>query len=340
MNFYCHVPKKSLKKCDDNFITISGKRFRTFIYTNYIGNKMETFGNQKSQKVAHKYLCKKCDYKCNRKNDFTKHLSTDKHNGNILETFGNQKSQKVATVFYCICGKGYKDRSGLWKHKKNCVATLHDKIMNNDNADIVCELVKQNKELKELLIEQNNKILEVVKEGKIINTTNNTNNTMNNHFNLNFFLNEKCKDAVNIQDFVNSLQIQLNDLEETGRIGYINGITKIFVKGLQEMDICKRPIHCSDLKREILYVKDKDKWEKDNGNEKLKNAIRVVSNKNAQQVYKWGMNNPEYMNGDSKKNDEYLKLINITMGGSTTEEEYKNLEKIAKNVVKEVCIDK
>ena len=169
MKFYGLVPKYLLNFCYDNFKTIQGKRFRTFIYTNYIGNKMETFGNQKSQKVANKYLCKKCDYKCNRKNDFMKHLATDKHNGNILETFGNQKSQKVASVFYCICGKGYKDRSGLWKHKKICVASLHDKIMNNGNGDIVCELVKQNKELKELLIEQNNKILDVVKEGKIIN---------------------------------------------------------------------------------------------------------------------------------------------------------------------------
>ena len=300
---------------------------------------METFGNQNSQKLSTKFLCNKCDYICFRKSDFIKHLATDKHNGNGLETFGNQNSQKLSTKFECICGKGYKNRSGLWKHKRICVESLHDKIMTNDNADIVCELVKQNKELKDLLVEQNNKILEVVKEGKIINN-NNTNNTMKNHFNLNFFLNEKCKDAVNIQDFVNSLHLQLNDLEETGRIGYINGITKIFVKGLQEMDVCKRPIHCSDLKREVLYVKDKDKWEKDNGNEKLKKAIRVVSNKNAQQVYKWGVNNPEYKNSDSKKNDEYLKLVNVSMGGSTTEEEYKNVDKIAKNIVKEVFIDK
>ena len=299
---------------------------------------METFGNQNSQKLSTIFLCEKCDYECFRKSDFIKHLSTDKHNGNVLETFGNQNSQKLSTKNDCICGKTYKNRSGLWKHKKNCVASLHDKIMTNDNADIVCELVKQNKELKELLLEQNNKILEVVKEGKIIN--NNTNNTMNNHFNLNIFLNEKCKDAVNIQDFVNSLQLQLKDLEETGRIGYINGITKIFVKGLQEMDICKRPIHCSDLKREILYVKDKDKWEKDSGNEKLKNAIRVVSNKNAQQVYKWGITNPEFKNSESKKNDEYLKLVNVSMGGSTSEEEFKNVDKIARNIVKEVLIDK
>jgi hypothetical protein len=297
---------------------------------------METFGNQNSQKLSTKFSCKKCDYICFRKSDFVKHLSTDKHNGNVLETFGNKNSQKLSTKFDCICGKIYKNRSGLWKHKKICVESLHDKVMTNDNADIVCELVKQNKELKELLLDQNNKILDIVKEGKIIN---NTNNTMNNHFNLNIFLNEKCKDAINIQDFVNSLQLQLKDLEETGRIGYINGITKIFVKGLQEMDIYKRPIHCSDLKREILYVKDQNKWEKDNGNEKLKNAIRVVSNKNAQQVYKWGINNPDTVNNENKS-DEYLKLVNVSMGGSTTEEELSNLSKIAKNVVKEVYIEK
>jgi hypothetical protein len=256
-----------------------------------------------------------------------------------METFGNQKSEKVVTFFECLCGKRYKDRSGLWKHKQKCFQTLQHKIMSNDNVDVVCELVKQNKELKDLLVEQNNKILDIMKEGKVV-TNNTMNNTMNNNFNINFFLNEKCKDAVNIQDFVNSLELQLKDLEETGRIGYINGITKIFVKGLQEIDVCKRPIHCSDLKREVLYVKDKDKWEKDNGNEKLKNAIRIVSNKNAQQVYKWGMNNPDYKDSESKKNDEYLKLVNITMGGSTREEENRNLDKIAKNVVKEVFIDK
>ena len=300
---------------------------------------MATFGNQNSQKLSTKFLCEKCDYLCFRKSDFVKHNTTDKHNGNQMATFGNQNSQKLSTFFECLCGKKYKDRSGLWKHKKKCFESLQHKIMSNDNVDIVCELVKQNKELKDLLVDQNAKILEIMKEGKII-TNNNTNNTMNNNFNLNFLLNEKCKDAVNIQDFVNSLELQLKDLEETGRIGYINGITKIFVKGLQEMDVCKRPIHCSDLKREVLYVKDKDKWEKDSGNERLKNAIRVVSNKNAQQVYKWGIHNPEYKDSDSKKNDEYMKLINVSMGGSTTEEENRNLDRIAKNVVKEVFIDK
>ena len=120
----------------------------------------------------------------------------------------------------------------------------------------------------------------------------------------------------------------------------MNGITKIFIKGLQELDICKRPIHCSDLKRETLYIKDKNTWEKDSEKSKLKNAIRILSNKNAQQVYKWGEQHPEYKNMDSKKNDEYMKMINISMGGSTYEEENKNLEKIAKNLVKEVLIEK
>ena len=299
---------------------------------------MATFGNQNSQKVAFKYLCEKCDYKCNRKNDFTKHLSTDKHNGNEMETFGNKKSQKVASFFYCICGKGYKDRSGIWKHKKNCVASLHDKIMNNDNADIVCELVKQNKELKEILIEQNNKILDVVKEGKIINTTN---NTMNNHFNLNFFLNEKCKDAVNIQDFVNSLQIQLKDLEETGRIGYINGITKIFVKGLQEMDVCKRPIHCSDLKREILYVKDQDKWSKDDEDkQKLRQAIKHIAHKNIKMLPEWKKQHPEYKYDEGHTNDQYLNIIRQSMGGSDKKEDIEYENKIISKVAKIVTIDK
>jgi hypothetical protein len=299
---------------------------------------MSTFINKKVAKVAKSFHCDLCDYVCFKKSNYDKHILTDKHKNQHLSTFINQKVAKVASsvkAFECVCGKLYKERSGLWRHKQKCELTsVKTDITNNNNVDIVCELMKQNKDLKDMLIEQNNKILEIAKEGKNI-----TNNTMNN-FNLNIFLNEKCKDAVNILDFINSLQVQLKDLEETGRIGYVNGITKIFIKGLQELDICKRPIHCSDLKRETLYIKDQNTWEKDSEKSKLKNAIRILSNKNAQQVYKWGQENPEYKDTDSKKNDEYMKLIHITMGGSTCEEENKNLEKIAKNVVKEVLIDK
>jgi hypothetical protein len=301
---------------------------------------MSTFVNQNSPKITKKFACEICDYKCCKKSDLTKHFNTLKHKS--AEAL--YRVALLSTQHICICGKSYKDRSGLWRHKQKCevkeqLNNSNTNVTNNgNNIDIVCELMKQNKELKDMLVEQNNKIMEIIKEGKTI--TNNTNNTTLNNFNLNIFLNEKCKDAVNILDFINSLQVQLKDLEETGRIGYVNGITKIFIKGLQELDICKRPIHCSDLKRETLYIKDKNTWEKDSEKSKLKNAIRILSNKNAQQVYKWGEQHPEYKNMDSKKNDEYMKIINISMGGSTYEEENKNLEKIAKNLVKEVLIEK
>ena len=295
---------------------------------------MSTFVNQNSPKIAEFFFCKKCDYKCSKNSDYNKHLSTHKHFVNICQHLSTKSRQNSPKLFDCVCGKVYKDRSGLWRHKQKCKS----RKQMVDTFDIIDELIKQNKELKDMMLEQNNKIIEMAKEGKNPVVTNH--NTMNNNFNLNIFLNETCKDALNITDFVDSLKLQFKDLEDTGRLGYINGITKIFLNGLQALDISKRPIHCSDLKRETVYVKDQNKWEKDCGNMKLKKAIKVVTNKNAQQVYSWGQTHPEHQDSHSKKNDEYLKLVSITMGGSTCEEENRNLDKIAKNVLKEIYIDK
>ena len=186
-----------------------------------------------------------------------------------------------------------------------------------------------------MLIEQNTKIIEIAKEGKHV-----TNHTTNN-FNINFFLNEQCKDALNIMDFVSSLQLQLKDLEDTGKIGYVEGISKIFIRGIKELDIYKRPIHCSDLKRETLYIKDQDIWEKeDKDKTRIKKAIKFVGSKNIQQIPIWIEQNPQCKNSDSKKNDEYMDLIVNAMIGSTPEEQLDNINKIIKNVSKEVFIDK
>jgi hypothetical protein len=179
---------------------------------------------------------------------------------------------------------------------------------------------------------------ELAKEGKYV--TNNTTNN-NTHFNLNVFLNEKCKDAVNLMDFIDSLQVKLKDLEYTARIGYVEGISQIFINGLSELDVHKRPIHCSDFKRDVLYIKDHDLWEKEDDNKsKLTRAIKIIGNKNIKQISTWQKENPEYNNPESKQNERYMKMLCNAMSGSTKEEQDINLQKIIKNVTKEVVIDK
>jgi hypothetical protein len=158
---------------------------------------------------------------------------------------------------------------------------------------------------------------------------------------LNVFLNEKCKDALNLTDFVDTLKVKLRDLENTARLGYAEGVTQIFINGLSELNVHKRPIHCSDSKREVLYIKDQDTWEKeDEDRTKLSKAIKTIGHKNIQQITEWQKVNPEYNNPESKQNDRYMKMICNVMSGSTVEEQQSNLQKVIKNVTKEVIIDK
>lgn len=196
-------------------------------------------------------------------------------------------------------------------------------------------LIKENSEFKNI-------ILEIVKtvQPNTINNTNNNNNTTNN-FNLQFFLNDTCKDAINLVDFVNSLQVKLKDLEETAVIGYSEGVTRIFINGLNELDINKRPIHCSDAKRETLYIKEHDEWTKEDSDKThLSKAIKTVGKKNIQQIFEWQKKYPEYNDPNSRDNDRYMKMICNTMSGATEEEQFKNLDKIIKNITKQVVIDK
>jgi len=313
-------------------------------------------------KFSENFLCECCDYKCNRKSDFKKHLLSSKHEKN--DAGMTQNSQKFSnnseTIFRCDCGKEYKHRQGLWKHQKKCTFKEENEnalIQNDEVSDVkdssqlglITELfqeqLKENKELKELLIEQNKKLIELAEksqqQGQITNITNNNTNNNTNNFNLQFFLNEQCKDALNIMDFINQLQLKTSDLDMVGRVGYTEGISKIFVRGLKELDIFKRPLHCSDLKREVLYVKDKDSWEKD-GEEKnkMKNAIKFIAAKNFNMLNDWIEDNPEYNDYDSKKHKEYHNIIIKASGGATPEEEEKNYNKIIRNVAQEITIDK
>jgi hypothetical protein len=205
--------------------------------------------------------------------------------------------------------------------------------------ELVLQLIHQNQKLQEMLYEQHNKMYEIAKEGKSITNNNTTNN--NSQFNLNVFLNEQCKDALNLMDFVDSLNVQLKDLEYTASAGYAEVIYKFFINGLSNLSVHSRPIHCSDAKREILYIKDNGEWFKDDSQKsKLTDAIKKVGSKNMKQIVEWQKAYPEYNDPSSKQNDKYMKMICNAMSGSTKEESDKNYGKIIKNIVKEVVIDK
>jgi hypothetical protein len=205
----------------------------------------------------------------------------------------------------------------------------------NLSSDLLVELIRQNKELQNVLVEQNNKIIEMSKPQFVIN------NTTNNQFNLHVFLNEQCKDALNIMDFVNSLQLQVKDFEATGRLGFVEGISRIIVNGLKQIDVHKRPIHCTDVKRETLYIKDQDLWERANPDKnKLKRAVNIVAQKNLRQLPKWQEENPQCVDINTKENEAYLQLSLAALGGRTPEEDAKYMDKIVRNVLKEVVIDK
>jgi hypothetical protein len=289
-----------------------------------------------TSKVASILVCEKCDYNTSRKSSYTKHLLSAKH---CQVTFGDELVAKSCIKYKCEnCDKNYSSRNGLWKHKKICstfeVPSIKDLIGNiHTLTKTVMTVVQENKEL-------NKQIIELSKKPNITNC-NNTTNSNNKTFNLQFFLNETCKDALSITEFVNSLQLKIQDLEETGRLGYVQGITRIFLNGLKDLDINERPLHCSDAKREVIYIKDTDQWVKDNENkDKLTLAIKTIANQNIKQISKWQKENPNYNDSNSKKNNLYLKIVSNAMSGGTEAECSKNYNTIITNIAKETTIEK
>lgn len=286
------------------------------------------------------FECIICDYKSCNKKDFTRHINTIKHKKLINQSELTNASQKCPKFGCLKCGKEYKDNSGLWRHKKKC---SNDKITittKDGQQELVQFLLKENSEFKQLMIEQNKHMIELAK-----NTAghHNTSNVVNNNqqFNLNLYLNETCKNAMNIMDFVNQLPVSIKQLEDTGRLGYAEGISRIFIDGLKQINVNDRPIHCSDLKRETLYIKDNNEWNKECEEKTiLTNAIKHVAHKNMKQISEWTKIHPEYKDYDSKENDRYLKIVCESMSGSTEEETNKNYSKIIRNIVKESVIDK
>ena len=284
------------------------------------------------------YECKICDFNTSNKKDYNRHLGTAKH---IFLMNPNEKNPKKPQKYYkCNCGKEYKHSSSLCAHRKKCFGNIH--ADNNSSVDpslndlktmtgMMIELFKNNNDFQK-------QVLEICKNNNISNF-HNTNNSHNNNktFNLQFFLNEECKDAMNLSDFVNSIQLKLSDLENIGKIGYVDGISDIMIKGLNEIELNKRPVHCSDAKRETLYVKQENKWEKDTEETKqMFKAVRDVDKKaSILLMSEWKDANPELTNSKSNQNKQFIKLV-----GEVNDGDEANVKKVIKKVAKQVVIDK
>ena len=308
---------------------------------------------KKSPKVAKKYECITCDYFTSKYSDYVKHSSTLKHTNNhdatLLLQNATNISDKCIETYACNCGKKYNHSSSYYRHKKSCITEEPLPNSDFDNPEnLIKYLMKENAEFKQLLIDQNKQMMAqnnnmMSQNDRIMELSKNVgnHNNNNNSFNLNMYLNETCKDALNIMDFVNQLKIGLTELEETGRLGFANGISKIFIDGLKQIDINNRPVHCSDSKRETLYIKSNNEWNKEDGERKiLTSALKHVANKNIKQISEWTKVHPDYNDSDSKDNDRFLQIVSEAMSGSTVDETNKNYNKIIKNIVKETVIEK
>jgi len=299
---------------------------------------MTTIDNIFLAKTSNTFCCELCDYTTKRKHNFNLHLQSIRHKNNEIDNENNGFLAKTSKQYECKkCNKIFNDRAGLWRHKKKCMVP-EKKTEEPTDKQLIMMLIKENSELRKEQADIKELILEIVKNGTH-NTTNNTNNTThtNSHnkaFNLNFFLNETCKNAMNITDFVDSIKLQLNDLMEVGELGYVEGISKIIVKNLNNLDETIRPVHCTDKKRETMYVKDQGEWTKEDDNKtKLKRAINKVVDKNIKLLPQFREKYPEYKNAYSKISDVHDKIVIEVM-----ETENDKKEKIIKNISKATTI--
>ena len=377
--------KKCIYECNKcNFITSNKSNYNihtaTLKHKNAINNEsLEINGNEK---LSVKYECKECNYITQYKCDLIKHQSTKRHLK--LSQPNNFITNKCNN-----CDKEFSTLSGLWKHRKSCSISKEDAVTSDapsllsftkgkcGSSDIPIELIlevikqskevqnvliEQNKELQKQLLEQNEKLLEnenrlleqnekmleqsdkqhkqmleIAKKPNMINSNNNNKTA----FNLQFFLNETCKDAMNIVDFVNSLQLTNNDFETTGKLGFVNGISRIFINNLKKMDVITRPLHCTDVKRETVYIKDNDTWEKDNEEKKKLNwAVNRIAQLNLNQIQQWQQEFPDSVKNNTPANEKFTELALAALGGRDMEEIHKYNDKIMKNVLKEVILSR
>jgi len=286
---------------------------------------------QKSLKIPTKYLCEMCTYECFNVKDYNKHLTTAKHE---MMTASYTKIPKIPKKYACECGKVYKYRQGLCNHKKKCI-TITNSIVTIDSEDkrTILNILAQNRELMDMLQQQSKTV------DKLTNTVNNmipklgnnnNNTTNNNKFNLNVFLNEDCKDALNFSEFVDNIRVSFDDLDNQAQLGYVDGFTKIFIENLKELETTKRPIHCTDAKRNILYIKENDTWDKEGSHESLKKGIRKVVMKSHQSLCNMKETNAEaYSDFDSEFSNKCIEIQrNLTPGYDTD----KNVDKLIHNI--------
>jgi hypothetical protein len=300
---------------------------------------METLGDilvtKLSKKRVKQFMCTNCDYSCCRKYNLDRHILSAKHLQvtQVTKNEQNEQPKKTSTYSCDICGQTYESRNGLWKHKKKCTIESSETGDVSSLTKLVFELVKSNGDLQK-------QMFDVCKSTTIMNNCNNNTNSNNKTFNLQLFLNETCKDAMNIMDFVDSIKFQLSDLESVGELGYIKGISNIIIRNLKALDENMRPVHCSDLRREKIYVKDADTWTKEGADNKiLKNAIKYIAHKNVKMIPAFREKYPDCIYSDSRKSDQYNRLIIEAMGGDGNDEDGK-ANKIISKIAKEVLIEK
>lgn len=310
--------------------------------------------NRKTSEIGKKYNCLFCHFHTSNKRDFNNHNSTRKHQNNCIlnnnAPIMNENEEnliEITPLYECtICGKNYKNRNGLWYHSKRCKASIKTEESTNTlvlDAATVLELIKQNQEFKSLILDQQNKLIELAGKPNTVTTNNNNNsnnNNNNNTFNLQFFLNETCKDAMNITDFIENLNIQLKELENVGNNGFVTGISDIIVNRIKGLEVNKRPLHCTDVKRETMYIRDENEWNKDNDEKtKLRQFIGKVAKENMRKIPEWREQNPECQNMYDQKYEYCMQLMRHSLG-DLDEKQDKMDEKIIKNIAKQVAVDK
>jgi len=316
-----------------------------FVLTQYIA--MLKKDAQKSSCIE--FVCELCHYNTSRKSQFERHLLTAKHNN--LKSLTNKVPDENPDHICCNCNKKYKSRVGLWYHKKKCNFQLIPESADLSKIDLIKQLIIQNqqlifenKEFKELILDQSSKMLDLASKQttntSIANINNNMNcNNKNNQFNLNVFLNEKCKNAMNMSDFIDSIKVNDEDFENIGKLGYVQGISNIFIKNLQKLDECIRPMHCSDAKREVIYIKENNEWKKDENQKAVRHVIAMIAHKNFKYMPFWTDANPGVFDGSTKKNDLFLKITNQITTAITPDDDI-GICKIIRNVANRVVIDK
>ena len=298
-------------------------------------------------KSSHTFECKVCNYSTSRNSQYVRHITTSKH----IRMTKNDQNVQNSSAHICHCGKSYKYRQGLFSHRKQCNLsnqTMPDTTVTSIplpphfDAALVLELLKQNQEFKDLIIEQNKQMLELANKAGNNNNTNCNNTTTNNKFNLNVFLNETCKDAISMDDFIKSFEVTRDEFLHTGKVGYIEGLSAVMANRFKDMDVHTRPLHCTDLKRETVYIKNADKWEKDDADKtQMRKAVRGVARKNKQEMWRWyDDNKPEVEQIGTDVCEDYFQYHRSTLGGYGKEEDLKFEDKIIHNVLKGVLIDK